>query len=502
MSDDYAAHDDSGVSVTKFGFKEEVAEEVRKKYLHTNWPKPLSFAGEQPARWRLVYESTNQSVEELYFSALENIRLVSSFHKYEKITDLFAASEQSAFFGVVQQRLGIQQDKVSQFLGVIGKMIKELFQLVRELRIIDERLEYYHTSRKGDQASEITLKGYWIDLAEGGSKNPASVYGLSRELQFVTLPDIFFGAPPMPSARVQEYVEGLSFNRKVKEVLMRKLKSFIVWKEHTYKELNTRRIFTIKYLKQHYDIIRMYMAWVKPYLRNIRRMQLDTRKMDSVDLVSAFEGSMVEVEFLAMMEVANDVYAILDVHFLYRTRPELKFQQEGYQRGPIHVGKTQLTFRGYAWTKEELAQYKKFRSQEDMDLLKSVDESVRAAYESLGDELEKYLAEAETHRADDMGGDTHGSSTAPSGSPFTALFKGFGDFGKLFSSPHAKSQCPKCSKPIEGTLRCSHCGTSFRKLSRNEALKVEDARGKAQEYLERELYQIIKRFKASHGFIY
>lgn len=497
LSDDQTGQ----VSIQSFGFEEEYAEEVRHKYLHTNWPAPLKFSGEQPARWRLVYEIHNQSVEELYFSLLDILQLVSGFHAFDKITDIFAASEQSAFFGVAQQRLGLQQDKVSQFLATIGKMVKELFQLVRELRIIDERMEYYLASDKGDLASEITLKGYWIDLVEGGAKNPASVYGMSRELQFVTLPDIFFGAPPMPAGRVQEYVEGLSFNRKVKEVLMRKLKSFLVWKEHTQRELQSRRTFTIKYLRQHYDIIRMYMAWVRPYLRNIRRMQLDVQKMDSAELISAFEGSMIEIEYLAKYDIGNGVYAVFDAHFLYRSRPELKFQQEGYQRGPIHVGRTQVTMRSYAWTADEIARYKKFRDKEDLDLLKTVDASVQAAYESLGDELEKYLSEAEraeptTHQ----GEEPHLSSTL---SPLAAVFGGFGDLGKAFFPQKRELKCPSCRTRVKGkSANCTHCGASLRKISRSEAMAVEDAKTEASKWLERQMYQIVKRFKAQHGFIY
>ena len=71
------------------------------------------------------------------------LRWFWSFVRIDKITDTFSASENSSFFGTSQQRVGLQQDKVSQYLATIGKMIKELFQLVRELRIIDERLGYY-----------------------------------------------------------------------------------------------------------------------------------------------------------------------------------------------------------------------------------------------------------------------------------------------------------------------------------------------------------------------
>ena len=64
----------------------------------------------------------------------------------EKIIDVFTSAEQSAFWGQSSTRLGFQQDKVSQYLATIGNMIKDMFQLVRELRILDERLGYYEDS--------------------------------------------------------------------------------------------------------------------------------------------------------------------------------------------------------------------------------------------------------------------------------------------------------------------------------------------------------------------
>ena len=178
----------------KFGFKqEELAEQTRGQYIKTGFPVPSR-------RYRLHYEGYNISIEEPYFYILHYLRYYSGFPNIDKITDIFAAAENSAFFGANQQRLGMQQDKVSQFLATIGKMVKELFQLVRELRILDERLSYYVDSYKeksrSRESAEITLKGTWVDLVEQGAKNPASVYGMARELEFITLPDLFFDAPP------------------------------------------------------------------------------------------------------------------------------------------------------------------------------------------------------------------------------------------------------------------------------------------------------------------
>ncbi|MBS3137624.1 hypothetical protein J4232_04275 [Candidatus Woesearchaeota archaeon] len=404
--------------LTKFGFKEEEEIELGRdnagQYItgKTGYPKPLK-------RYRTIYQVFNQSIEETYFWLLEHLRHDQGFHDIIKITDTFTASEHSAFFGSAQQRIGLQQDKVSQFLATIGKMIKELFQLVRELRILDERLQYYndsYTESKSRESAEITLKGIWIDLVEQGSKNPASVYGMARELQFTTLPDLFFSIHPREPEDVDEMINALDFNKKVKEVLKRKLRTYLDWKKATFNELKNRRIFTIKYLRQHFEIIKMYLSWVKPYLRNIRRLELSD-KTKSPDLIAAFEGSIIEIEILCQkfpveltinrMERRNKkIKAVVILTIMYRSKPTLSYQQE-YQRGPIHVGLTDITLRTYAWEDKNIQNYIKMREKEDLELLKSVDSSVKAAMEALGDELERYLKEAGDETAFEKKKDDH-----------------------------------------------------------------------------------------------
>ena len=372
------------------GFKPEVWEERKDNFVELPWPQPVK-------KFRIIWEVPNLSIEECYFWMLHYFRDLG-YVDVKKTEDVFAAAENSAFFGVSQVRLGGQQDKVTQFLATIGKMVKDLFQLVRELRIIDERLEYYAKSFAGEEASEIVLKGIWIDMVEGGSKNPSSVYGMAREVGFTSLPDLFFSTHPRKSEEVDSFVEKYrgDFNPSVKNVLKRKLKTFIVWKEKTHKELHTRRTFTLKYLKQHYEVIKMYMTWIKPYLRHIRRMTLDEEKILTPDIISAFEGSMIEIEMLGSKKTGTKKYnSCILAHFIFRTRPSMSYQQEGYQRGPIHVGKMEMNIRAYAWTDEQIQNYLEAKKKQDFELMKSISESVKAAMESLGEELENYLLEAE-----------------------------------------------------------------------------------------------------------
>lgn len=473
----------------KAGFSEEEVEVAVDSignvvYGKTGWPK-------SDHRYRVVYQVFNMSIEELYFWVLEFMRTENGYSDIIKLSDLFTASEHSAFFGSAQQRLGLQQDKVSQFLATIGKMVKELFQLVRELRILDERLNYYEdsmTNSRSNESAEITLKGIWIDMVEQGAKNPASVYGMARELEFTTLPDLFFAIHPKRAQDVDEVVDKLEFNRKIKEVLKRKLRTYLEWKETTWKEVKNRKLFTLKYLRQHFDIIKMYMNWVKPYLRNIRRLQL-TDATKSPDLIAAFENALVEIEILCKKlpqervwakEVKQNkwVYSVVSVHVFYRSKPQMAYQQE-YQRGPLHVGMIDVTFRAYAWTEQQIKKYIELKDREDMELLKAVDGSVKAAMEALGDELEGYLKEA-GEKINLFVEKQPKKKGSPMYEPFTSIFKGFGElFGRTAPGGISKSEAERMhpnkhvldkEKKLAATSAAQHIWYVYKYFKKKEGL--------------------------------
>ncbi len=473
------------LDLIKFGFitgdnkaDNELSEEFRGTKISTGYPTPAR-------KYRLHYEGYNISIEEPYFWILHYLRYFSGFARIDKITDVFSAAENSAFFGASQQRLGLQQDKVSQFLATIGKMIKELFQIVREMRVLDERLSYYtdsFTTSPSAESAEITLKGIWVDLVEQGAKNPASVYGMSREVQFTTLPDLFFSTHPKKQEDVDIVVEKErgQFNRKVREVLKRKLRAFLAWKEHTYQEMKNRRKFTLKYLRQHFEIIKMYAAWVKPYLKNIQRLQLDQSRLDSPDLIVAFESSTIEVEILAIKPASSpshhSVNQCILIHYLFRTRPEMNYSQE-YQRGPLHLGRVEIDFRAYAWNDQQIENYRKMKEDEDFQLLGFIDGSVKAALDSLGDELMRYLKEAGEEFEEKK---AQPKPTKQTGT-FMSLFEGFTG---LFASNKIKKELKKPKK-----------------TTRTDMMKLAILRKRAREDVKKVMWVIYHDFKKQHDML-
>ncbi len=467
--------------LAEYGFDEEESyEEAKDIKVKTGYPAPF-------IRRRIFYESYNQSIEEIYYWVADFIRVDLQCHQVDKITDAFAASEQSAFFGAAQSRLGIQQDKVSQFLATIGKMVKELFQLVRELRILDERTRIYNDSYKEGklkESAEITLKGIWVDMVEGGGKNPSSVYGMATELQFTSLPDLFYSIHPESSDKIEETVDKKAegFNRKVKEVLKRKLKTFMIWKDETFKEIKAKRLFTLKYLRQHYDIIKMYMVWVKPYLRNIKRLQM-ADKTKKIDLITAFEGSIVEIEILGKKKSGKtEFYPCVLVTFDYRTKPSMDYHQEGYQhRGPLHIGRVIMDFRAYAWTDTHVKNFIKYKDEEDMDLLKTIDSSVRAAYDALGDDLQRYLEEA-GEKFDKPLLQKEEKPKSPSVSdPFVSVFRGLGELGLSLTGK---------AKTKEGKV-----------IKKPDMYKLAIEKDKAGSDSKKMLWKMYDKFKKSHKML-
>lgn len=223
------------------------------------------------------------------------------------------------------------------------------------------------------------------------------------------------------------------------------------------------------------------MAWVKPYLKNIQRLMMDQTKAETPDILAAFETSIIEVEILAKkpqktVKVGGKdigVHQVIVMHFWFRTRPEMSYVQEGYQKGPLHVGRVQMTFRAYAWTDEEIQLYKKMREQEDFQLLGLIDGSVKAAMEALGDELMRYLEEA----GEEVKKKEEKKEVKP-----PSMYKGFKEMFTLFKSPAKKLPAPK-------------------RPSKSEVYQLDLIKSEAKKAVKTSMWGIYHHFKKHHGML-
>ena len=345
-------------------------------------------------------EKPSASIEETYYWFLQFLRHDLGYPQIDKIYDIFSASENSAVFGNLGQRMAIQQDRAAQYLRGVGELVKQLFQIVRELRIIDEKLEPYD-KWKTNKSADISLKHNYIQLVEGGGNNPDSVYSLATKVGFTVLPDLFFGTHVYELGKIDQEVDEGSvkeFNKVVRTVLKRKLYQYINWKTKSEKELKSRRRFQLQYLRQHWTVIQLYMAWVKPYLKTIKRMGHSEGHMDSPDIINAFDATKVEIEILAKkpldLRKKDGHYKCILAHFTYVTKPHLTYKQEYGQQAVSHTGRCEVTLRAYGWHKEDIDHYKDMRRQQDIEMLKALDVHIQGAFDALGDQFEAYLLES------------------------------------------------------------------------------------------------------------
>ena len=375
-----------------------------------------------------------------------------------KLKDVFDASVSSSFHGQIGSKVSAMQQQVSTYLTQIGQLSKSLFPMVREIRLMDERLELYKKSftDKKDQDSlaearqnEVALKSTWIEVVEQGMQNPNSVYSMATKLGFVTLPDLFFGINP-PGKDAAEQMKHLTraldtfakqqeVNFKVRTALEKKLIQYYTWKDKTYAEMNHTWKFRIKNLKQHYNVILLYMSWLKPYMTSLKALQMkgDT---NSAELINAFETSKLELELLAVMKKGKKYNSCVLVRFMVVTRPELSYGQGG-ARQVTHSGQVDISIEAYSATQEDIDFYKtktdkdifRYYSGMEVDMVGDVD----AMLKSLGTDVEEYIREAETGERKEK----KEEPKAPQSSVFSP-FRDLKDSFKMFLPEKSKDTKP------------------------------------------------------------
>ena len=191
-------------------------------------------------------------------------------------------------------------------------------------------------------------------------------------------------------------------------------------------------------MRQHYHIIKEYISWIKPYLLNIRRLQLQGTSSDP-DVVMAFETSKTELELLAYKKSDQRIdkkyepeetirieyktyFPVLRIRFVSVAIPQISFQEEG-QRGAVHVGNTEIIIEAFVATEKQINEYVESKQTEDLELLASVN----SAMDSMMDEIKKYLKEAgETFRDEETKKDEEKAEGILT--PFQKAFEGFKDF--------------------------------------------------------------------------
>ena len=424
------------------------------------------FIGEPIKTFRIIDEKYGRQVEPVYFWVLGFLREQLGAKKIVKLVDTFSASEASQFHKNIGQALAGTQDRVVASLRNIATLIQHLFRIVRELSIITERLHLYYEGKrigpepkdgKSQNFAEMTLKDMYISLVEGGAKTPGSVLGLASQVGFATLPDFFYHTHIFMKEDVNDVINGIKgVNKKLLEVLGRKLRAYVGWRETSQKHLETRRKFMLSFLKQHFNSIKLNIEWVKPYLKQAKRMEMKESLKDSPDLLVAIEQAMLEIELMSIMKEDPDFNQVINTHIRFRTHPKSEYSQRQQGYTTSFSGRVELEFKARVMSNDQILAYKADLMKEDLDML-GYDDAIKEALDALGKEMMIYLEQAdkdlpvedavkeamkeklkpEEEAKEKKGKEKEQKPWYYGADPFIQVFKGFKEIGEAFmpSSP-------------------------------------------------------------------
>lgn len=339
------------------------------------------------AEHRIVYDSSSETLEPIYFWLLDFLDKVYS-DGVDKLIDNFSSSPGGGHFADLMQRTSQMQQEASRVLGTVNNILKGVINLIYDLKEFKIRLSHYDSAKSSDkdkaQSALLALKQIWMDkvdiLRGQGSINAMS----SGNLQFVTLRDAFMMVNSIKD------VDELDLNDRVKRVLKPRVQEFFEWKIRSEQELRKRFEIEKIYLKSQIEALKLNARWAKPYLKAAQQLMQSNKLSSSPGMITAFNTIMLELDLLGKMAInvkelcaetppflprefvkmknLKKFYSVIVLDFNFRGIPN-KFGQN-YTFG----GRVDVNFRGYAMSEEEIIILKHKLEENDMsDSLKLVE---------------------------------------------------------------------------------------------------------------------------------
>lgn len=391
-----------------------------------------------------------------------------------------------------------------KILGGLNQVVKSVLNLIYDLKEFELRLAHYDDYNSEDEKRReegmLALKQIWLDNVDL-KRGRGSIHQMSAELGFTTLREAFMMAGSVDDLkRMNKDEEGGLINDQVMRILIPRIGEFLKWVKYSESELRKRFSIEKNYLRSQVETIKLYSAWMKPYL--VAAEKLRQRGFDSdAALVNVFSTSMFELQLFGFQKVnLEEVYAgkynvkrnynrAMIIGLTYRGHVSQRVTQKG-DYGFAMGGKIDMTFDAYALNDEEVAAAKKLL--EDDDVAKSFEFSgdiAGDALKTLKEDLDYFLMSREDKVKEDAKNNKKVEEKNVDINPFAALF----GFGK---------------KKIGGSKK--EVGSSKKEVgSSKEVVEIEDIkkdnfvekmmRAKAVETAGDWLYLVYDIYKKAHG---
>ena len=386
--------------------------------------------------YRLSFDSQQAQLEPIYYWLLDWVQ--ERGWTMDKVIDNFTASPGSGQFSDMNMRATKMQEEGMKILGGLNQVVKSALNLIYDLKEFELRLAHYddYTSEDEKEKEEgmLALKQVWLDNVDL-KRQRGSIHQMSAELGFTTLREAFMMANSVDDLkRMNKDEEGGLINDQVMRILIPRISEFLKWVKYSESELRKRFSIEKNYLKSQVETIKLYSAWMKPYLVAAEKLRQKGFEKNAA-LVNAFSTSMFELQLFGSQSVnLEDVYAgkynakrgynrVMIIGLVFRGHVSQRVTQKG-DYGFAMGGKIDMTFDCYSLNDEEIAAAKKLL--EDDDVAKSMEFSgdiAGDALKTLKEDLDYFLMSPEEKEKVRLKEEKVDKKVDIN--PFTALF-GFG----------------------------------------------------------------------------
>lgn len=430
----------------------EKAELVESSYMdiwntrHTQSAFALAGLKNPIEKHSLVYDSSAQSLEPIYFWIIDNINF--EYGRTYKLVDNFLASAGSGHFSELQARATRMQEEAMKMFGAANTVVKSVLNILYNLKEFKLRLaqyeDYHSKDEKTRRAALYSLKQIWldrVDIQRGTSSIKALATAGANQPNFITLIDAFMVADSL------EALSKLDLNERVKRLLEQRLSEFLRWLKQSESELTKRFEIEKKYLKAQVSTLKLYARWIKPYLKAAR--QLEQHAESSSSLVNVFNTALFELTIVgeAGYSPEQDIQAgelpeswrkikirkyfpIIIIEFKFRSVPERADQRGGYG----YRGRAEITFTSYALNEDEIKVLKEQVEKDDLgDIYQLIEGATTESLAELQNDIDEFLNDKPSEKKQEK--------SPQDVNPFTALFS--------FLSPKKEEKSSEKSKQIK-----------------------------------------------------
>jgi hypothetical protein len=388
-------------------------------------------------------DSTQNQLEPIYYWVLDFVNNMG--FKTKKIVDNFTSSPGSAHFSEMGQRASLMQQQGTKLMVDVNQVVKSALNIIYDLRDFKTRLKHYEDLDSKDanekDAALLALKQIWLDQVDMPKRQGGSIHQMTAQLGYTTLRDAFMVAKDVDDV-VKMSKEGGTINDQVKRILMPRMKEFYDWVDMSEKELRKRFSIEKNYLKTQVETIKIYSAWLKPYLKAAQDLKQKGFEGDSA-LVNAFSTSMFELTLLAHNNVKapsqlsgynfkRKYNQCLVINLKFRAHLLQKVDQRG-NYAPAFGGRIEMNFDSYSLSDEEMKLVDKELEKEDIDDVLNLNLAEDALKELRAD-LEEFLSD---DKEKDEKKKEKKEKNEEDINPFGALFSGLGN---LFKGTAPKKQ--------------------------------------------------------------